>query len=62
MCKLAVQPGRLPPAVGVAPWPEGDTINPVFEEHIRNLDNWAMGSEFGKRFPELMDAIRAGTG
>jgi hypothetical protein len=41
---------------------ESDIINPVFEEHIRNLDNWTLGSEFGKRFPELMDAVTTGIG
>lgn len=31
------------------------TINPVFDQHIRNLDNWSLGEAFKKKFPELTD-------
>ena len=37
--------------------PEGEElmINPVFERHLRNLDNWSLGEPFAKAFPELVD-------
>lgn len=30
-------------------------INPVFERHLRNLDNWKLGEAFVKAFPSLAD-------
>ncbi|PKS12182.1 hypothetical protein jhhlp_001480 [Lomentospora prolificans] len=30
------------------------TINPVFDQHVRNLDNWSLGEAFKKKFPELI--------
>jgi hypothetical protein len=30
-------------------------INPVFERHLRNLDNWKLGSAFADAFPSLAD-------
>ncbi|SPO03838.1 uncharacterized protein DNG_06521 [Cephalotrichum gorgonifer] len=35
--------------------PETDeiTINPVFDLHVRNIDNWSLGEEFRVRFPGL---------
>ncbi|KAI9170977.1 hypothetical protein HJFPF1_00456 [Paramyrothecium foliicola] len=30
-------------------------INPVFERHLRNLDNWKLGDAFAKAFPALAD-------
>lgn len=33
-------------------------INPVFERHIRDLNNWSLGTEFAERFPELVDAVK----
>jgi hypothetical protein len=37
--------------------PDSDEImiNPVFESHLRNLDNWKLGSVFAKSFPMLAD-------
>lgn len=29
-------------------------INPVFERHLRNLDNWKLGDAFAKAFPSLI--------
>ncbi|KAI5457983.1 hypothetical protein BGZ63DRAFT_492842 [Mariannaea sp. PMI_226] len=39
--------------------PEGDElmINPVFERHLRNLDNWKLGDAFAKAFPTLVDTF-----
>jgi hypothetical protein len=31
--------------------------NPIFEEHIRQLKNWAVGERFRKRFPELAELV-----
>jgi hypothetical protein len=28
-------------------------INPVFEQHLRNLDNWTLGPKFEREYPEL---------
>ncbi|KAK5116817.1 hypothetical protein LTR85_009077 [Meristemomyces frigidus] len=30
------------------------TLNPVFETHLRKLENWSLGSAFGTRFPDLV--------
>ncbi|PHH89268.1 hypothetical protein CDD83_6366 [Cordyceps sp. RAO-2017] len=30
-------------------------INPVFERHLRNLDNWSLGQPFVRAFPALAD-------
>lgn len=39
--------------------PDGDElmINPVFERHLRNLDNWKLGDAFAKAFPALLDTF-----
>ncbi|KAH7133378.1 hypothetical protein B0J13DRAFT_100451 [Dactylonectria estremocensis] len=39
--------------------PDGDElmINPVFERHLRNLDNWKLGNAFAKAFPTLADTF-----
>ncbi|KAK7398152.1 hypothetical protein QQX98_012477 [Neonectria punicea] len=39
--------------------PDGDElmINPVFERHLRNLDNWKLGDAFAKAFPTLIDTF-----
>lgn len=33
-------------------------INPVFERHIRDLNNWSVGTEFAETFPALVDAVK----
>jgi hypothetical protein len=33
-------------------------INPVFEQHIRNLNNWSLGPAFAKAYPGLVDTMR----
>ncbi|KAL2006644.1 hypothetical protein VTN00DRAFT_9312 [Thermoascus crustaceus] len=33
-------------------------INPVFESHLRNLNNWSLGPAFAKAFPDLVDTTR----
>lgn len=37
--------------------PDGEElmINPVFERHLRNLDNWTLGEPFAKAFPDLAE-------
>lgn len=39
---------------------DGDefAINPIFESHLRNLDNWSLGSAFRNSFPDLVDDVR----
>jgi hypothetical protein len=43
--------------------PEGDElmINPVFERHLRRLENWSLGPAFAKEFPGLHDTYRLKT-
>lgn len=36
-------------------------INPVFERHLRRLDNWSLGPMFAKTFPDLVDTYRLKT-
>jgi hypothetical protein len=36
-------------------------INPVFERHLRNLDNWKLGDAFAKAFPTLADTCNLAT-
>jgi hypothetical protein len=40
--------------------PENDDlmINPVFERHLRRLENWSLGPAFAKSFPGLADTYR----
>lgn len=33
-------------------------INPVFERHVRDLNNWTLGVEFAETFPALADAAK----
>jgi hypothetical protein len=33
-------------------------INPVFERHIRDLNNWSVGTEFAEAFPALVDTVK----
>ncbi|KIW45097.1 hypothetical protein, variant [Exophiala oligosperma] len=33
-------------------------MNPVFERHIRRLENWSVGSNFAAAFPSLVDTTR----
>jgi hypothetical protein len=33
-------------------------INPVFESHMRNLNNWSLGPAFEKAYPHLVDTTR----
>jgi Domain of unknown function (DUF3425) len=43
--------------------PESDElmINPVFERHLRRLENWSLGPAFAKAFPGLQDTYRLKT-
>ncbi|EEP79606.1 hypothetical protein UREG_04452 [Uncinocarpus reesii 1704] len=36
-------------------------INPVFERHLRNLNNWSLGPAFAKHYPGLVDTCRIKT-
>jgi hypothetical protein len=33
-------------------------INPVFERHLRNLQNWSLGPAWAKAYPELVDTAK----
>ncbi|KAL9114426.1 MAG: hypothetical protein Q9227_001507 [Pyrenula ochraceoflavens] len=33
-------------------------INPVFERHLRNLENWSLGDAFAKAHPELVETVK----
>jgi hypothetical protein len=32
-------------------------VNPIFNEHIRQLTNWVIGEPFRKRFPEFAHLV-----
>jgi hypothetical protein len=36
-------------------------INPVFERHLRRLENWSLGPTFAHTFPDLVDTYRLKT-
>lgn len=38
------------------------TINPVYEEHVRQIRNWTVGDAFRKRFPDLSRLIDLDSG
>lgn len=40
--------------------PDSDelSINPVFERHLRDLNNWSLGPAFAKAFPALAETTR----
>lgn len=40
---------------------EGLMINPVFERHLRRLENWSLGPAFAHAFPGLADTYRLKT-
>lgn len=44
------------------PETEEITINPVFDLHVRNLENWTMGVAFARKFPELQGTYRLNEG
>ena len=33
-------------------------LNPAFEAHLRNIDNWSLGAEFKRAFPDLVEDVR----
>ncbi|KAK2744147.1 hypothetical protein FQN57_004407 [Myotisia sp. PD_48] len=33
-------------------------VNPVFERHLRDLNNWSLGPAFAKAYPHLVDGTR----
>lgn len=33
-------------------------INPAFETHLRDLNNWTLGPSFRSAFPMLGDAVK----
>jgi hypothetical protein len=35
----------------------GIHLNPVYEQHVRQLRNWTIGEKFRKKFPELSSII-----
>lgn len=35
--------------------PSSVAINPVFESHLRDLNNWSLASAFKATYPELVD-------
>ncbi|KAF2873770.1 hypothetical protein BDV95DRAFT_627593 [Massariosphaeria phaeospora] len=37
-------------------------INPAFESHLRDLNNWSLGSAFKSAFPALVDTVRFAAG
>ena len=39
--------------------PDGElVISPSFEAHLRNLDNWSLGTPFAREFPMLVASVR----
>ncbi|KAI0601834.1 hypothetical protein F4775DRAFT_589144 [Biscogniauxia sp. FL1348] len=44
--------------------PDGDEVlvNPVFERHLRRLENWSLGPEFHRAFPALEGTYRLNVG
>ncbi|KAI1494641.1 hypothetical protein F5X96DRAFT_615749 [Biscogniauxia mediterranea] len=45
-------------ALLVAPDGEEVLVNPVFERHVRRLENWTLGPEFHRAFPALEGTYR----
>lgn len=35
----------------------GILINPIYEEHLRQLKNWTVEGQFRRRFPEMAEII-----
>jgi hypothetical protein len=35
------------------------STNPVYEEHIRQLENWTVAEAFRNRFPQISDLLDA---
>jgi hypothetical protein len=32
-------------------------INPIYEEHLRQLKNWTVGDNFRRKFPEMTEIM-----
>jgi hypothetical protein len=45
-------------ALQMKPGEEDYVMNPVFEEHLRDLRNWSLGPAFAKAHPALADTVR----
>lgn len=39
--------------------PENTILNPVFEQHLRQLKNWSVSGSFQRQFPELSALIES---
>ncbi|KAF1834707.1 hypothetical protein BDW02DRAFT_549847 [Decorospora gaudefroyi] len=55
-------PGR---AQSMGPLPKEDDqwfINPAFESHLRDLNNWTLGPQFRGSFPEFADCVKIKAG
>lgn len=45
----------------MGPLPKEDDqwlINPAFESHLRNLQNWSLGPSFRGTFPQFADTVK----
>ena len=38
--------------------PDELVLNPAFERHLRDLNNWSLGPAFARAFPELVETTR----
>lgn len=45
--------------VGILSPSEDAVLNPVFEQHLRQLKNWSVGEGFKRKFPELSAIIES---
>lgn len=57
--QAAGTPVSLPLSTHTLPKEEDQwLINPAFESHLRNLNNWSLGQSFRGTFPALADAVK----
>jgi|SRR5690242_15975788 len=55
------QPAGTPASLPLNTLPKEDDqwlINPAFESHLRDLNNWSLGPNFRGTFPQLADAVK----
>lgn len=56
--QAAGTPVSLPLSAGVPKEDDQWLINPAFETHLRDLNNWSLGPSFRGNFPQLARAVK----
>lgn len=56
--QAAGTPASLPHSINLPKEDDQWLINPAFETHLRDLNNWSLGPSFRGNFPQLATAVK----